>query len=263
MDGSAGLTVEDCTFELPDPGQANCFGAGIYATGVMGGVEITGCTVQSANPPTTVPFNDLAVGNLAEPPFQLAFGYLQVPGAAAPAPEVTPQQFYDATIEQSLFQGVTVPVLVMAQLGALRVDRNTVRSCYGGLWFVSLASPAQLPIFDQFSVGDTEVYTEFAKAEIAALRDGIFVIATAIGQVLFAAPPAGGLPEPGKIRPFDTAQLALARQKLSALLGVPAPAAGRPGRGSGNERVPAARSQRLPRRRDHRGFLFRRRLPRR
>ena len=45
----ADLAVVDCTFELPDPGQANSFGAGIFATGTMTDLEITGCTFQSAN----------------------------------------------------------------------------------------------------------------------------------------------------------------------------------------------------------------------
>ena len=80
---SAGLTIEDCTFEFPDPGQANSFGAGIFATGTITDLEITGCTFQSANPPATVPFNDLAVGNQAGTPYQLTFGYLQVPAASA------------------------------------------------------------------------------------------------------------------------------------------------------------------------------------
>ncbi|MGZ4649422.1 MAG: DUF6519 domain-containing protein, partial [Kineosporiaceae bacterium] len=200
-DHSAGLTVEDCTFDLPDPGQANVFGAGIFATGAMQGAEITGCTFQSASPPATVPFNDLAAGNQPppRPPYQLTFGYLQVPGGSAPSEQAAPQQLHDATIEQSLFQGVTVPALVMAQLGTLRVDRNTVRNAYGGFWFVSLADPAQILIFDQFAVGDPAVYQEFASKGIAALRDGIFVIATAIGQVLPAAPPGGGPLVPGSI----------------------------------------------------------------
>ena len=46
---------------------------------------------------------------------------------------------------------MTVPALVMTQLGTLRVDSNTIRNCYGGFWFVSLANAAQTFIFDQFN----------------------------------------------------------------------------------------------------------------
>ena len=446
VDNSAGLTVEDCTYDLPDPGQANVFGAGIFATGPMEGTNITGCTFQCASPPATVPFNELAVTQVvnnqagAPPPYQLIFGYVQVPGASAstaaatetfsspgsysftvpagvtsvtltatgaaggrsasgtagggqgavvtatvpvpageqlsvavgapggtggtggtggggaggaaanggaggggasvvslassaagsspplvvaggggggagggggglggggnagsggtagsagiggggpgtssagggggaagfggggggaagslglggggggggpvggggggggyygggggggggngtvgggggggssfvaagatgvsgpspasaaaqvtityPVQQETQQLLHDATIEQNLFQGVTVPALVMAQLGTLRVDRNTIRSAYGGFWLVSLADPAQQNvIFGQFPVGDPDLYSEFAGSGIAALRDGIFTIATAIGQVLPAVAPGGG-----------------------------------------------------------------------
>ena len=84
VDGSTGLTIEDCTFDLPDPGQANVFAAGIFATGTMEGTQITGCTFQCASPPATVPFNGLTVIQVANnqpgapPPYQLTFGYLQV-----------------------------------------------------------------------------------------------------------------------------------------------------------------------------------------
>ena len=138
-----------------------------------------------------------------------------MPGASAASAEAAPQQLHDATIEQSLFQGVTVPALVMAQLGTLRVDRNTVRNAYGGFWFVSLADPAQIHIFDQFAVGDPAVYQKFAEAGIAALRDGIFVIATAIGQVLPATPPAR---PPCPEDPRQHGRDDVARQTPSALL---------------------------------------------
>jgi len=218
VNGSAGLTIEDCTFELPDPGQAKSFGAGIFATGAMNDLEITGCTFQSANPPTTVPFNDLAAGNQVLLPYQLTFGYLQVPGASAFSPDPVPQQLHDATIEQSLFQGVTVPVLVMAQIGTLRVDRNTVRNSYAGFWFVSIADPVQLlPFFDEFAFGNTELYSFAASIGVSALLDRIFVIASAIGPVLPATPPGGGLVVSGSIQPLDTARLTLVREAVRTI----------------------------------------------
>lgn len=225
-DDCTGLAVEDCTFDFPDPGEANLFGAGIFATGAMDGVKITGCTVQSASPPAAVPFNELAVtGYQPGVPYQLTFGYLQVPDASVPA-EV--QVLHDATIEQDLFQGVTVPVLVMADIGTMRMDRNTVRNAYGGFWLVSLDNPAQILIFDQLSVGDPAIYAEFAGAGIAALRDGIFVIATAIGQLLPTSPPLGSPPVPASVHAPSRDQLTLARATVSNLLGItaaPAPAA--------------------------------------
>ena len=216
--GSAGLTVKDCTFQLPDPGRANSFCAGIFATGAMDDLEITGCTFQSANPPTTVPFYDLAAGNQAEPPYQLSFGYLQVPGVSAFSTNAATQRLHDAVIEQGLFQGVTVPALVIAQIGTLRVEQNTVRNSYGGFWFVSLADPAQLlAFFDQFAIGNAELYALAAIGGNTALLDRIFVIAGAIGQVLPATPAGGGLLKPGRIHPLDPARVAFARQRLGAI----------------------------------------------
>ena len=472
VDDSTGLTIEDCTFDLPDPGQANVFAAGIFATGTMEGTQITGCTFQCASPPATVPFNGLTVTQVANnqpgapPPYQLTFGYLQVaaswsaatatfnspgnysftvpagvnsitvtaigaaggssapglggqgasvmatfavqpgeqlsvtvgepgsvnvetgtpggsvlpwgigggapggatggagggglsaievpttpliiagggggaggsarsgyggggnagspgypgspsviggggagtssaggqPGASqagagavgtaspayfgaggAGAPGVvgggggagghwggggggagqadsigggggggssfvaagaanvigptptseaaqvtityavqreTTQLLRDATIERNLFEGVTVPVLAITQLGTLRVDRNTIRSAYGGFWLVSLASLAlQSVLFELSPVGDPNLYSEFSGSGIAALRDVIFMIATAIGQVLPAALPEGGALVPGSIPAPTAAPLALARQALTSFSG--------------------------------------------
>jgi pSer/pThr/pTyr-binding forkhead associated (FHA) protein len=193
---SAGLTIEDCTFELPDPGQANCFGVGIFATGTITGLEITGCTFQSANPPKTVPFNDLAVGNQTVSPYQLTFGYLQLPAASAFSTPATSQLLHDAAIQQSLFQGVTVPALAMTQLGTLRVDQNTVRNCYGGFWFLSFTDTSIVNDLQQLAAGNPGLYLDFVSVGTAALIDRIFVMATAMGQALTAPPPAAAPTEP-------------------------------------------------------------------
>jgi len=222
VDHATGLTIEDCTFDFPDPGQANVFGAGIFATGAIDGTEITRCTFQSVNPPPTVPFNELAVTQVTggqvgvPPPYQLTFGFLQVPRSSGVTQPTAPQLLHDATIQQSLFQGLTVPALAMTQLGTLRVDSNTVRNCYGGFWFVSLANEAQTIIFDQFNVGDPQLYQEFANVGIATLRDGIFVIADQIGQLLLTTPPGAVSTPSGPVMP-TSAHLSIARAALTAI----------------------------------------------
>jgi hypothetical protein len=233
---AVGLAVENCTFRHPDPdshpdpGQANSFSAGIFATGAIEDVEITGCTFEPASPPAAghrhrrrrsadedrpVPWHDLATGGRAGSAHQLSFGYLQVP-ASGPDREIRPHRLDDATIERCVFRGMTVPALVMARLGTLRVNRNTVRSSYGGFWFVSLADPELSVMFDRIAVGNTDAYREFSvNRGGAALLDRVLVIATAIGQVLPAAHPAGGRPVAGRFRRPDEALLALARQTFS------------------------------------------------
>ena len=207
------LTVEDCTFRLPDADRANSFQAGIFATGTMDGAEITGCTFRSADPQRPVSLHDLARGERTEPPHLLSFGYLQVP---AFEPDRRPDRLHrldDAAIEHCLFQDVTVPALVVAGLGTLRISRNTVRHGYGGFWLISVASPELSVIFDRIAIGDADAYRELAgRFGGAALLDRILVIATAIGQVLPAAPPAGDRLELGRVLAADRALLVLARQ---------------------------------------------------
>jgi hypothetical protein len=189
---TADLTIEDCTFSLPAPGGTNFFGAGIYATGTMTGVAVTNCTFQSAAALTTAPFYDLAAGRQPQPqpPWQLTFGCLQVP-ASASAGTGGIQLLDDASIGRCTFQDVTVPTLLMAELGSLSIDRNTVRDSYGGFWLVSI-DPAHLDFFDPNAVGDPAKFLTFAQQGNAPLLDRILVIAPAIGQALPPLPPGSG-----------------------------------------------------------------------
>jgi Family of unknown function (DUF6519) len=229
----ADLTVEDCVFDLPDPGRSNSFRAGIFATGAMDGVAITGCTFRSASslpadrrrrrrergfaiPERPAQFHDLARGGEGEPPHQLTFGYLQVPTFEPEGEADRPHRFDDAVIDHCLFQGATVPALVIAHLGTLRISRNTVHRGYGGFWLISVANPQLSVIFDRIAIGDADAYRELAeKTGGAALLDRILVIATAIGQVLPAAPPRGDRLELGRVLAADSALLALARQAFA------------------------------------------------
>jgi hypothetical protein len=183
--GADGLTIADCGFSLPAPQGINFFGAGIYATGTMTGVTVTDCTFQSAAPLTTTPFYALAAGTQPQPqpPWQLTFGCLQVPPVS---PEVG--NLDQAAIGHCQFQDVTVPVLLMANLGSVSVERNTVQDGYGGFWLVSLGP------------GDSD-FSNPAPAGTPGtlpLQDLILVMAPAIGQALFnpSSPPTGSVSEP-------------------------------------------------------------------
>ena len=214
---SSGLHVTDCSFGFPDPLRANLFGAAIHGTGVMADTEITRCRFQWPDSPPTAPFYDLTVGTQAPPPYQLTFGYLQVattPGQGNPA---VAQMLLDMTLERCLFEGVTVPVLALAQQGTLHVEANTVRNSYGGFWFYSLSDPSQLTAFDRFAIGSPEVFGFLAAFGAAALCDRIVPIATAIARVLPTTPPAGGAPGSRRIGPPSAAQLDRARQTFTNL----------------------------------------------
>jgi Family of unknown function (DUF6519)/IPT/TIG domain len=201
VSGSSGLTVDDCVFSIGDLGQANVFAAGIAANGMMQGTTITGCTFQCTSPSGTIPFSELStVQGTAEqpaalPPYQLTFGYLQTGGpAAAPGTAQPAAQLLDgAVLERNQFLGVTVPALAMAQLGSLRVDRNTASGVYGGFWLISLTGTAQQETtFGQFAVAVPQTYQVYASSGIAALADVVLPVASQIGWVLPATP--GGSP---------------------------------------------------------------------
>jgi hypothetical protein len=274
---AASLVVEDCAFTFPDPGQANVFGAGIYATGAMDDVEITRCTFQTANPPVTVPFYDLAAGNQAPSPYQLTVGYLQVAilpeptkptlqpalarailaenagtrvaaeqaaadaetaaaavsaGAAAQigtaqiatdeiataqvAAAAPSQLLQDFAIERCLFEGLTVPVLAITQLGTLRIDKNTVRDSYGGFWLYSITDPSQLILFDSLAIGNTQIFSSFGSLGAAALCDRIPPMATALARVLPTTPPQSAAFASRRILAPSAVEIARARQLFTA-----------------------------------------------
>src|SRR5580704_914668 len=229
------LSVEDCVFDLPEPGDANSFQAGIFATGAMDGTVITGSTFQSASslpadqwrrrrerafsvPEGPAGFYDLARGGEAEPPHQLTFGYLQVPSGEPDGETGGSHRFDDAAIEHCLFQGVTVSALVISHLGALRVSRNTVRQAYGGFWFISVEDPRLSVLFDRIAIGDAEAHRELAgQFGGAALLDRILVIVTAFGWVFPSVPSGGERMELGRVLTADRALLALARRAFTRL----------------------------------------------
>jgi hypothetical protein len=223
-----GLVIEDCTFVLsvgPAALKSNIFAAGIFASGSLPEATVSGCSFRTIPAPSTVPFYDLAAGNQPAFPYQLSFGYLQVPvSPRQSSPPASPPTapaiglLNDATIEDCRFVGVTVPVLVVAQLGTIRVNNNTILDCYGGIWLLSMANSALTNAFDLIPSGDAGVRNELISVGMSALGDRIFVLALGIARVLPTTPPLGlhiiGLP----IAVIDPATLTLATQGLRTFL---------------------------------------------
>lgn len=327
------LAITGCRFTFPDLGQANVFGAGIYASGVIDGLTLTGSSFSATDPPTTVPFADLAnpqlEGYSPQPPYQLTVGVLDLPtGEATPSPTPTPTAvslggrgpiftggrpilehpileqslageasgasgeqvgavpftlpvtfhptilptfhptleptfiptiqptfpvtfipftpiptftappvtltpvptppptaaptpppvitdpgslpvpvLHDARIDACRFEGLSLPVLGLAQLGTIWLGRNTVRNCYGGFWLVSFDDSGAITLFDQLGSGVTGLWSDFSNTAITALLDRIFMIAFSMGQILPTTPPVAdtvplrviNLPDPFQI----------------------------------------------------------------
>jgi Family of unknown function (DUF6519) len=238
-----GLAVEDCTFALHIPDQAlksNIFAAGIFASGSLTEATVSRCTFATPAP-STVPFYDLAAGNQPPFPYRLSFGYLQAPvSAPQSSPPASPPAapaiglLHDATIEACRFLGVTVPALVVAQLGTIRVNNNTIQDCYGGIWLLSMANSALTNSFDLLPIGDQSTHTDLVSVGMSALGDGIFVLALGIARVLPTTPPVGLHFVVQPIAVIDPANLTLASQGLRTLLNqaasvLPGAAAATPG----------------------------------
>jgi hypothetical protein len=222
------LAVEECAFDIPEPHGAKLFAAGIMADGAIDGLRVADCSFHPGRPGferrrrwpprvlrnASLAFHDLAAGRREDIPHQLTFGYLQVPRFESRLRrEDMPHRLDDAVLADCLFYGVTVPALVMAHIGSLRMSSNTIRDAYGGFWLLSLPDPELRVIFDRIAVGSAEAYLEASRgAGAAALMDRIFAFATAMARVL--PEPAAGEHrlEPRRIIAAHPALLGAARE---------------------------------------------------
>ncbi len=217
--GSPNLVVEDCTFDVNPTTTASLFSAGIYASGSMEGLSITGCTFNNESAPASVPFYDLVAGNQPPTPYQVTFGYLQVSITGTVDETTTLGQLHNAAIENCLFQGLTVAAMAVAQLGTLRVENDTVQDCYGGFWLVSLGAAALGLTFDLLPIGDNQTRADFVNLNMTGLADGVFLIASAIARVLPSVPPLGLIIFPRIIAVPDPVLLSNAALSLQTFLG--------------------------------------------
>lgn len=293
-----GVEIESCTFSFAED-SGNVFGAGVLAARTIDGLRVVDCSF-TAPETATAPFSALAQSGEGDPPYQVRFGYLQVPtnlrevtlrpldataassgeasvlaeaGDQAPAATtgttttlvataeegatdvrvlsvsgmvagdqlvidtgnlaetvqivtvgtagvegsgvtITPPlarahkadarvvvetqaaastsialpSLADAAVEGNLFDGVTVPLLVIGQVGTARIEDNTVRSCYGGIWLVTASSTVVVTLIDALPPGVRELADEFSTTGTTALLDPVLLFATAIGRVLPASP---------------------------------------------------------------------------
>ncbi|MGZ4335345.1 MAG: hypothetical protein ACXVRJ_13880, partial [Gaiellaceae bacterium] len=236
--GGIGLSFENCTFAFSEGGSDNVFGAGVFGTRAVRGLEIVDCNFIGREG-VAVPFSELTRSAQASPPYQVRFGYLQIPtraqdasfqqfglaanqdtlvldepvakekltkqaaaaarkraaaekaAAAAAATQIGVPTLGDAVIERNLFDGLTVPVLVMGRVGKVRIEDNTVRSCYGGFWLVTLGSTTGLSMLDRVSAGGNELFSSYlVPGRLTALADPVLQFASVLGRILPVTPPS-------------------------------------------------------------------------
>lgn len=210
--GGTGLRFENCTFTFGQSANRNIFGSAIFATRAVSGLEILDCTFAAEESPTS-PFNALAQGLEADPPYQVRFGYAQIPtrtaaasfatdvvmrrsrisadrAAALAASQIGVPSLADAEIVGNVFDGLTVPVLVLGQAGTVRIDDNTVRGCYGGFWLVTTSTTRTVAMLDRIASGAAAVREYLASSQLASLSDPVLFLAAVVGRVLPLTPDA-------------------------------------------------------------------------
>lgn len=218
--GGTGIAIEGCVFTFPDQTDQNLFAAGIFAAGALTGLTVADCTF-AATEPDTLPFSDLRLGREVPAPYQLRFGYLQVPSQApkekvkeeeAARPDLaergttglggaevstvqanaTVPALADATFTRDVFTGQTVPILVVGALGTVWVRDVTVRASYGGFWFLATADYAAVTLLDRLDTTQASLVTTLQGNGLSVLTDPVLWLAVVIGRLLPPTPPAAG-----------------------------------------------------------------------
>lgn len=254
--GGTGLRFENCTFTFGQSANRNVFGSAIFATRAVSGLEIRDCTF-AAEESAAAPFNALAQGLEADPPYQVRFGYAQIPTRTADASfgtlgftdvaleraDVAPQRrsrlsadkqaalaasqigvpsLADAEIVGNLFDGLTVPVLVLGQAGTVRIDDNTVRGCYGGFWLVTTSTTRTVAMLDRIASGAAQLREYLLSSQLASLSDPVLFLAAVVGRVLPLTPDATTLTGAvGLIQTPDTKLLQEAQGLFTRLYALP------------------------------------------
>jgi hypothetical protein len=221
----------------------------------VSGLEIRDCTF-TAEESSTSPFSALAQGLEADPPYQVRFGYAQIPARtvaasfvagglvderrAAAAPQrrsrrmtadqqaaLAASQFgvpslADAEIVGNIFDGLTVPVLVLGQAGTVRIDDNTVRGCYGGFWLLTTSTTRTVAMLDRIASGATQLREYLASSQLSTLSDPVLFLAAVIGRVLPLTPDSTTLEGAvGLIQAPDTKLLQEAQGIFTRLYALP------------------------------------------
>jgi hypothetical protein len=123
-----------------------------------------------------------------------------VKSAAEPAAPATAQEqeaqlvqpsLAEATVERNLFDGLTVPMLVLGRLGTTRLQDNTVRACYGGFWLITFEEVERTMVMvDRMQTTDDAMVSALRTLDLTALSDPVLLLAAVLGRILPLTPPS-------------------------------------------------------------------------
>jgi Family of unknown function (DUF6519) len=146
------FSVGDHTFvaEAAQNMPRNVYGIAIFAAGGVWGLRLRRNRFRHH---PGVPVDDQGVRHIL-------IGYLLTPTAAPrqtgsrAVPKLgaahLPALLDDAEITDNTFDGITVPVLVVASLSTVRIWDNVIEQCYGGIWLLDAVSMAQTDLVGSY-----------------------------------------------------------------------------------------------------------------
>lgn len=197
------LTVEECTFTPPATMTDNFLAAAIIADTALQALQVVRCRVfqwPEGAEPTYAPWADLSAGNTTTPPYQILAGFLQFPVSAPADTTSTPVEIsnggtfthpslHDARFADNVFDGATVPILALSQLGTVAVTGNTVRAAYAGFWLVSYTVLSEIVNVLEQLISNARWRNRWPGTP--ALSDPILLLAAIAGSGLSYTAPEG------------------------------------------------------------------------
>ncbi len=208
-----GLSVTGCSFGQPDAPATVAFGDLTRGTASEPPYDLTCGIVQVPTPAPAPGATPTPRSNVAARPIArdrsahlagvnpagtvaggvagtVAGGVVRAPATDPTSPGIAIPVLHDAAVESCLFDGLSVPVLILGHVGTCRLDRNSIRNCYAGVWIASFDDTAAATVLNRLAVGNPALWAELVKMGISAMLDRILAMTLAMGQVLPTRPPA-------------------------------------------------------------------------
>lgn len=158
-----GLEITRCTFVLPQGREEPLFGAGVLAGGTCRDLVVTDTVFERdvrTGPVASDGERPGPVEMAAPPPMRQAVAGVLLSSTEDGQHRPVPSRLGDALLRDNVFSGLSVAVMAMARRsGALRIEDNQVRGCYGGIWL----APEDVPEGLSGSGGDSAVVEALVK----------------------------------------------------------------------------------------------------
>ncbi len=193
------LSIEGCRFAIPPApaasGQAGAepsarsqaseelFAAAILGSQTLSGLRIARCTFTVGEPFEHARQPGEPSGRTSHR-HHVALGFAQVPDAMAALPLLD-----DAVFDGNLFERLTAPAVAIGQLGALRIERNSVRDCHAGFWLVTQDASHVLTFLDRLVNQAGDAYRDLVSAHLTALAEPLLFHTTVLARTLPAELP--------------------------------------------------------------------------